>query len=457
MNQNEYNNESEKCLVLIRELETQGRQQGNNFMNFTTDDIKKKIEDGIIPQELGEWYLGYIDEQNRKFSEWQRFIKDNPEIPEEDLITQFYGAPRVLSLEESLKHYTDIVKIGKICNFMMGSQGVLLLEQNDEGNFLPPQFFKTIGNDELGICRLIADPLNNILKLLENYTPPERINDNDNLFISQSECKNSLGDKIRLEYRFRAHSQDEANKQVQEYMERLRGRQIKIHSACWDLVNMRLSRIVTCDLTELMMIAYPGTTKESFSVSSRSEFFQDLLDLSQTQLILHKNTQSPAKTKNKRSSKRNGQIETFLLPFITIHKTSDYDMASNKKSDKYPNKISFSVLHNPMYAKEEMYNLGAGIKKRTLELRLEDQLLAHWIQVRMSQLMNDSHVKFTERDSLLKMSGLDGIKHSGMANKKLLEKFGRLKEKGIILDYPSTVSFPFYVKVREVPQRALKK
>lgn len=65
-----------------------------------------------------------------------------------------------------------------------------------------------------------------------------------------------------------------------------------------------------------------------------------------------------------------------MLPFITIHKSSDYNMTSNKKRERYPNGISFSVLHNPMYERERMYNVGAGIKFKTLELRTDDISLA---------------------------------------------------------------------------------
>ncbi|MBI2173588.1 MAG: hypothetical protein HYU33_00095 [Candidatus Omnitrophica bacterium] len=88
-----------------------------------------------------------------------------------------------------------------------------------------------------------------------------------------------------------------------------------------------------------------------------------------------------------------------------------------------------------------MYNVGAGIKQKTLELRPEDVCLAEWIQLRKSQLMNENYITFKDRYELLKLANLEGIKHIGMANRRLLNKLGRLKEKGIILSHPKHISF----------------
>jgi hypothetical protein len=92
-----------------------------------------------------------------------------------------------------------------------------------------------------------------------------------------------------------------------------------------------------------------------------------------------------------------------------------------------------------------MYNVGAGIKHKTLELRPEDMGLAEYIQIRINQNQGKNSITFTNRDELMKLANIDGIKHTGMANKKLLDKFGRIKEKGIILSYPSRVNFPFVI------------
>ena len=146
--------------------------------------------------------------------------------------------------------------------------------------------------------------------------------------------------------------------------------------------------------------------------------------------------------------RKKNTIAKFLLPFITIHKTSDYNVTSNKINERYPNNLSFSVLHNPLYEREKMYNVGAGIKRNNLELHNDDVQLAEYIQIRKSQRMKDKFIIFTDRKELLSLANLNGIKHSGMANKKLIQKLKRYKEKGIITAFPKQVMFPLHIKIR---------
>lgn len=423
----------------LKEIEAQGRELGETSMQHSEDDLNKLIQVGKLPKELGRWYIEYFDKQDRLFKEWQTFSGNNSDMPENERMERFYGLPRESSFEETIEHFEEFIKLGQIHNILWANKLAGSLEQDETQSFTT-QFFQTIGTDEFGMARLFADPLNNVNKMLEKVPAPQKINDDS--YVIQAECKNSTGDDIRLEYRFRASNQEEANLQSQKYILRLVGRQKKIHQACWALANKKHSRIVTCDLTELMMVTYPDRkNKNSFSVDQKLEFFQDLFDLGQTILILKK-----APKKNQK--KNRDAIDTFLLPFITIHKTSDYNITSGKKSERYPNNISFSVLHNPLYASETMYNVGAGIKHKTLELHPDDSALAEYLQIRKSQSQDQNKIIFTHRNDLMKLANLDGIKHSGMANKKLLDKFGRLKEKGIILSFSSKVVFPFFVKIR---------
>lgn len=47
-----------------------------------------------------------------------KFIADNPDIPEEERAARFYGLPKTLSFEESLKHYEDGIKLAQINNYL---------------------------------------------------------------------------------------------------------------------------------------------------------------------------------------------------------------------------------------------------------------------------------------------------------------------------------------------------
>lgn len=406
----------------------QKNKSESKTIHYSTEKLKELIESGKIPMDIGEWELRSIEDNNKKFKEWQQFIKDNPHLSETDRASQFYGTHKTLPPEEALKMYNDMANTIRMYN---------LLSQSETQN-IPAQFFKTIGADEFGISRLMADPINNLPNMLETFTQPQPIN--EDLFVIQAKCENSLGDEISLEYRYRAANKDEANLRAKEFIHRLTTRQKKVYGACWALVNKRMSRIVACDLTELMLISSPDRKdKNSFSTEQKIEFFQDLLDLSQTQLMV---------TKTKKVYKKKHSTTKFLLPFITIYRTSEYDLTSDKNSNHYPNNLTYAVLHNPLYEQEKMYNVGAGIKYKTFELRPEDSWLAQYIQIRKSQCPTNNHIVFADRDNLLKIAGLDGIKHTGMANKRLIEKLARLRERGIIAVFPERIAFPLYIKTK---------
>ena len=423
----------EKHKESIREHEEFFRKQGGDQISYSSEQLKTLIEHGYIPKELGEWELKSVGEKLSKNQEMYEFKKNNPDIPQEDFLKHFFKEGP-LSPEETVKFYEDTAKGAELFKLMLENKDLLQPGALDD---LPSKFFRSLQAGEFGIARLVSDPLNQVPQLLKNRTSPELIK--EDIYLIKWECDNSSGDKIRLEYRFRSNNQEEADKQAFAFVQRLTGRQKKVYESCWAMANQKMRRTYTCDLVDLMKIASPARKNGSpFSVKERVEFYQDLLDLSQTQFIISK--KQSKKTKKDR-------IESFLLPFITIHKFTEGE--SNKESEKYPNQISLSVLHNPLYEDEVLYNVGAGIKYKTLELHSDDVQLAEWIQIRKNQLMNEEK-KYIEidREYAIKLANLSGIKHTGMANKRLLDKFDRIKQKGIIFGFPKKITDLMKLKVR---------
>jgi hypothetical protein len=419
MNQNEYIKELEKIKEQIRENEAHGRQQGNISMYYTTDDVKRFIESGELPRNIGEWYLKWTDEQNQKFKKWQKFLADNPTMSDDEKWNIFHGPARTLSMEETVKSYTKAANLGQMCTLMWKLKCAGLFEQDATNQVSENEinFFKSLNADEFGISRLMADPLNNVPKMLDKFSLPEFIREDTlgyNIYEIESVTKNSLGDTLRLKYRCRAQNQDDANKLTHAFIQRMTGRQKKVFEACWAMANKRLRRAFTCNLSDLMKLAYPNRKDTYFSTDEKVEFYQDMLDLADTKLEVEKK-------KYERSSKKKKGNDKYILPFITIHKTTDSLPDSTKQSEKYPNQISISVLHNPLYEADKMYNVGAAIKYKTLELHADDLQLAEWIQIRKSQSMKEKYITFTSRDDLLKIAKLDGITHTGTANRALLQ------------------------------------
>jgi hypothetical protein len=93
--------------------------------------------------------------------------------------------------------------------------------------------------------------------------------------------------------------------------------------------------------------------------------------------------------------------------------------------------------------------VGAGYKHRTLELHADDVLFAQEIQTRKNQMQNAKQLNF-DREYLIKLAGLvktDKAKKAE-ANKLLIEKLQRLKDKGILKDYPKRINNSISLTVR---------
>lgn len=440
MNQEEFNKEQEGYLTQMREIKKQKPKWDNASLTYTTDDFKKLIEEGKIPKELGEWHLARIEEENRKFKTWQKWIEENPDIPIKDRAERFYGPlPKTLSPLETLGCYQAVVNeaqiyelLQKAKNTRCGLEAANLVEQSEEHEL--PELFNGIAPDEYGVPRLIADPLNNLYKMLDNFTKPKLV-DKDGIYATEATCTNTKKETIKLVYRLQAANKEEAEIKRKGFIEKIKGRQKKIFQACWKMANKKRNRRPTCLLTELMSEAYPGRKITSFTTKEKLVFFLDLLDLSsQIQFSVTPSTDAKKKT------------DCYVLPFVTILKTSAYNLLSEKDCEKYPNSLTFSVLDNPLYTEERMYHVGTGIKNNTLELPNEFMLFDEYIQVRKSQLMSEEFIVFKDRDELLKLAGL---KNNRMADRRLLGRCARLQEMGHILDYTNPVTFPFRIRIRE--------
>lgn len=427
MDQDNNSNDIAKLKCKMKDMERITREQGETTLAYTTGDVKRLIASGHMPKELGEWHIQQAEEQNRTRLEWKQSLKDDPDMPEVDRKNFIMGLYKVPSPEE---YYANIVRYVEMHDLLQKLKDEGVLEQAEEYTELEP-LFKTLKPDEFGISRLIADPLANSYKLLPKGNP---ILLNGKLYVSVAECKNSKGDTIRLEQRYEADSQEEANKKAEERMGRITGPQRKVHGVAWALANKKRSRLIDCELTDLMIIANPGRPKESFSSTEKSTFYEHFFGLSKANIIVIKE----------------GETESeFHMPFITIFKTSRHNPASDKISDRYPNSLSFSVLYNPLYAKEALYHVGAGIKQKIFELRPEDAAFAEWISVRKNQKRTATSITFYERDELMKLAGLEGIKRRATQNDRLLKKLKRIRKTGTIISYPSRVTFPFTIKTKE--------
>lgn len=396
-------------------------------ISYNHTHVTKLLEAGLIKPELYAYYIKDIAERELMLKKIQEY---NAKASSEKLEPLFQS--RTLTASETTNIFENILKSLQLFTAMVENKEFLELNDTD----FPPKLYKNIPEDEFPISRLIADPLNHFLKIKNNKV--ETIQTNEDTYLCKLSSKDSYGNTLNVTRRIKASSHEEATKQWDKFLKKI-GRYYKIIEACSAMCYRKCLRICTCDLTDIMATAYPHRDKLSFTVHERAEFYQDMLDAEETSFEI---------TKIEKKKKSSKNIDTYRIPFITIFKTtSEIEETSTKESQKYPKRITFSPLHNPIFEKEKLYTVGAGIKYSTLELNIDDTPLAQFIQVRKSQLSKKKFIQI-DRPMALKLANLEGTKHTGSANRRLLEKLGRLKEKGIIIDFPKRITDLINLKIR---------
>lgn len=295
-------------------------------------------------------------------------------------------------------------------------------------------FYKSVDpKEEFGISRFVADRLYHMPQLLKNIELKRQ--KGTNVYILQSEQKDSSGSSIRLEHRLLASCPEEATKISEVIVKRLQGVQNKIWMAAWQLANQLARFTYTCELTKLMKLCYPERNA-NFSSTEKIEFYEHLRGLENTKIIFKRKKSARSKSKLKEE-----YIE-YEIRLLEIH-------GKIVAHDSYPNEIALTILNSAAFQKEKTAFLGAAIKNKTLELHSDDAALALWVQTRKSQLMNQNFIKL-ERDSLYKLAGLQktSATNRSHANKLLRVKLRRLFDKGIITSVPQQIKKIVTLQIR---------
>jgi len=295
-------------------------------------------------------------------------------------------------------------------------------------------FYKSVdSSEEFGISRFVVDRFYHLQQLLREPTLTRQ--PNTTTYIVSSKTSDSYGNGIYLEHRFQATSPEEATKLAKLIIKRLQGIQHKIWLAAWRLANELKKYTYTCALTELMRLCHPER-KAYFQTKEKIEFYEHLKSLENTKIVFT------------RKRKRSRHSKTEVEDFIEI-KALEIAKGTRKPDEKYPESITITVLNTVSLQNEKMAFVGAGYKHRTLELHADDTMLAQLIQTRKNQRQHEENLHF-DREYLIQQAGLTKTDKSkkAEANKLLLEKLKRLKDKGILLDYPKRINESISLKVR---------
>ena len=243
--------------------------------------------------------------------------------------------------KEAIKEQNDYyIQINEVAEAIQK----ILYEQDQ----IPTPFFKGLDStQEFGISRFVADKMYHLPTLLGS-TILEQIK--DGIYLVSAEHKDSSNNSIKLEHRFKATNNEEAEKLYERISSQLAGIQLKIWISCWKLANGKealLYSFFSCFLTELMNITYQERNG-NFTTDEKIDFYEHLKSLEQTKFVLSK----PQRKKKKTDETIYRKIEISLLE-IGARDEGEYD--------KYPQQLTICLLKFPPNP-EKIVFVGAAFK-----------------------------------------------------------------------------------------------
>jgi len=367
MSQEEYNNALAKCLEQMRELEALNRQRGDVSMEISDSFLKNLVESGKLEKELYDWHIDWLAEKNREFKKFDKFIKDNPDIPEKDRYERFYGATRTLSFEESLKRYEDTVKLQQIHAILFASHDSAKIQLRPDQQ-QTEQLFEGVDLDKyFGICNGLANALYYLIDLFESGSLKK---DNLGNWKAAGEVKDSCGMRISLVYEFSATDKAEAEKHIENYKQMMKTKGILAWMSYWRVANRWPFPEFPCPLTEVMKCMSDENRSSRFDPEERDSFWRITRQLQKTKIKIEKFV---------KKNKQGNVITRFIeQPLIQILGGEEIETAT----EKYPLKITVRVLGDTIKGKDFAPAL---YKNDTTKLAPSDVFLAFGLQTRYGQ------------------------------------------------------------------------
>lgn len=410
----------EKHKEKVKEIEEylHGLEESDSHISFSHEHIKKLIDSGDIPKDLGEWFFKDNKEQFDQYKEWQKFIKNNPSISAEERHRQFSNQ-EVLPPEEVAKIYENSALRSQFFMFLLQNRHLLV------GNDLPtPQINSTIQNlfkdinitEEFGISNCISNSLYYLEEVLKNMELKQLY---ENMYEAKGSVKNTKGEAISLNYSFQALSQHEADKVLDEYKSIMKSKGLKVLLAHWMMANKQGRVEYNCPMIEIMKLSADEDRCSPFSVKEKEEHWALTKMLGMSKLSRER------KVKKKGTS--TDIVQWIEQPLVDIL-GGEKEMTSD---DKYPTIIVVRVLMPRIDKKGFAPNI---YKNNTVSLSPSDLFLAYKLQTRAAQMGRGSRNLHVDWGFIFEAGNLQttaSSNHRG-AKAKAIKKMNRLQDSKII-------------------------
>ncbi len=350
-----------------------------------------------------------LEKQMESFGEWK---KNNPKASPKEQVEVF---KKTTNLQETPEE-------ARIKSHEFNRAIRKLIAQKELTKKTP--LFKSVNpNSEFGITKTLMDSIYHLPALLKNARAYKLLGSND-LWEIKSSLKKSKK-PIGLSHVFRASTEEDARKYLEEYKAWISGEGLKVFTAYWKAGGEKGRFNYSALLTEVMAHNAESSRKSSFSVKERQKFWANTRKLENTKLTVEVNIK-------KGSQKQTKGKQTPAKKLIIEHRLVDVGARiESDKEDSYPNNLIVRVLNPEEF--EKASQLATAIHNNTLKLPPKDILLALTLQTRQAQTREKEKNTFDE-DYLIEAANLQKTAKSNKskARSDLKKKLKRFQEKQII-------------------------
>lgn len=377
---------------------------GNCQYLFSSEHVRIWGNKGVMPRKLVDYYFDSLTKNQQEHLKLLAFRKENPNATQEETM-------KVLRVPL----HEDIQMAVHFLDFLHGNWGVLIssLIEEDQRKGL---FENVVGQDKLGIVRLITDSMYHLNKLLKEAV---LTNLYENIYEVKSVIKNSRGERISLVFSFSADSIETASGVFEDYKKMMITKGLKTWIAHWGLANEFGRTEYSCAMTKVMKLLAEDDRQAHFSVKEKQEHWAITKMLGMTKLLRERIVK-----KKGTSTMVTRWVEQPLLEILGGERKLEV-------GDKYPELLAVRVLA----PQPDMKGFVPAIyHKETCRLHPTDIYLAFAIQTRASMRnRGESELNFDWK-FLFELGNLEGTAQSNQRVAKAMtrKKMDRFQQKEII-------------------------
>jgi len=400
---------------LPKRTERVSPQEGDHF-TFTGEHVKAWGDNDLMPQELVSKFLEKLEQGKKQHERLQKYRKNNPDAPIEQILKDVFGLPKNLSAQEIEDVKIDADHSKRFYEFLEENWLKLISFSSSTHRNL----YKDVDTSEyFGVSHSICNSLYHLEGLLGSMKSYEI---GESLYEAKGTVTNSNLQSISLVYNFQASSKEEADKILIAYKQLMITKGLIVWLGHWLMANKRGKLEYRCTMTDIMKLIADEDRTAFFSVKEKEEHWAITKILSMSKLLKEKPV-----TKKGTAEKVTQWEEQPLIEILGGEK----EMLGE---EKYPISLAVRVM-SPIEGKKNF--APHSYHNNTVTLAPKDAMLAFKVQTRAGQLEKGKRQFTIDWDLVFKAGNLQSTAKTkkAVAKTQARKKLGRLKDKKIIKNW----------------------